>query len=111
GGPWDSSLFIFSKVDLVGNGGFSLRTRSKILALLALHPYDNKVPEDVWYSQNLRRVNASIAPVDVAKTFSVDTVFYERPLAVHRFALRCRTREKLFETCPEAMMVLSGSCQ
>ncbi|CAF4029012.1 unnamed protein product [Rotaria sp. Silwood2] len=111
GGPWDSSWFIFSKVDFVGNGGFSLRTRSKILALLALHPYDNKVPEDVWYSQNLRRVNASIAPVHVAKTFSVDTVFYERPLAVHRFALRCRTREKLFETCPEAMMVLSGPCQ
>ncbi|CAF3426336.1 unnamed protein product, partial [Rotaria sp. Silwood2] len=111
GAPWDPHAFIYSKVDLVGNGGFSLRTRSKILALLALHPYDNKLPEDVWYSQNLRRVNALIAPVNVAKTFSVEAIYYERPLGVHRFPLRCSMRQNICDTCPEAMMIVPPTCE
>ncbi|CAF4358854.1 unnamed protein product [Rotaria sp. Silwood2] len=110
GAPWDPSWFGFGKVDLVGNGGFSLRSRSKILALLVLLPYDHKTPEDVWYSQNLRRVNASIAPVNISKTFSVESVYYERPLGVHRFPLKCSIRAKLFDTCPESMMIMPEKC-
>jgi hypothetical protein len=110
GAPWDPSWYSFSKVDLVGNGGFSLRSRSKILALLALVPYNSKVPEDVWYSTNLRRVNGSIAPVDVAKTFAVESVYYERPLGAHRFSLKCAIRAKLFQTCPESMMIMPEKC-
>ncbi|CAF3152298.1 unnamed protein product, partial [Rotaria sp. Silwood2] len=110
GAPWNPSWYQWSKVDLVGNGGFSLRSRSKILALLALHPYDNNMPEDVWYSQNLRRVNGSVAPVNIAKTFAVESLYYERPLGVHHFPLRCTTRQKLFEACPEAMMVMPSTC-
>ncbi|CAF3703776.1 unnamed protein product [Rotaria sp. Silwood1] len=109
GAPWDPAWFGPSK-DLVGNGGFSLRSRSKILALLALIPYDSKIPEDVWYAQNLRRVNGSVAPVNIAKTFSVESVYYERPLGVHRFPLKCSIREKLFETCPESMMIMPEKC-
>jgi uncharacterized protein DUF5672 len=110
GAPWDPSWFAFSKVDLVGNGGFSLRSRSKILALIANLPYDRKMPEDVWYALNLRRVNASIAPVNVAKTFAVESVYYERPLGVHRFGLSCAIRAKLFQTCPESMMIMPEKC-
>lgn len=110
GAPWHPSWFSYSKTDLVGNGGFSLRSRSKMLDLLALLPYDRKVPEDVWYGLNLRRVNGSVAPINVAKTFAVESVYYERPLGVHRFNLRCSIRAKLFETCPEAMMVMTDKC-
>ena len=110
GAPWNTSWFSFSKVDLVGNGGFSLRSRSKLLTLLALVPYNPRLPEDVWYSQNLRRVNGSIAPVNVAKTFAVESVYYERPLGVHRFPLSCWIQKKLFKTCPESKMILSGKC-
>jgi hypothetical protein len=110
GAPWDPSWYSFSKVDLVGNGGFSLRSRSKILALLALVPYNSKVPEDVWYSTNLRRVNGSIAPVDVAKTFAVESVYYERPLGIHRPHLKCATRAKLFQTCPDSMIITPEKC-
>jgi hypothetical protein len=110
GAPWDPSWFSFSKTDLVGNGGFSLRSRNKTLALLALISYDRNLPEDVWYGLNLRRVNGSVAPVDVAKTFAVESVYYERPLGVHRFALKCSIREKLFQTCPESMMIMPEKC-
>lgn len=111
GAPWDPSWFPFSQVDFVGNGGFSLRSRSKILALIANLPYDGKVPEDVWYALNLRRVNGSVAPVNVAKTFAVESVYYERPLGVHRSPLlSCAIRAKLFQTCPESMMIMSEKC-
>ncbi|CAF3483366.1 unnamed protein product [Adineta steineri] len=96
----------FNKTYLVGNGGFSLRSRSKILALLQLIQYDSFPPEDVWYAQNLHRVNASIAPVHIAKTFAVESVFYERPVGVHRFTWGCKFRRKISETCPESVMVL-----
>jgi hypothetical protein len=111
GAPWDPSSFLFSKVNFVGNGGFSLRSRSKILSLLKLLHYDGKQPEDVWYSMNLYRVNATIAPVNVAKTFAVETVYYERPLAVHRSTINCWVRSKLTQTCPETMMIMSNNCK
>ena len=109
GAPWDPSWFGPSE-HLVGNGGFSLRSRSKILALLALIPYDSRIPEDVWYAQNLHRVNGSIPSIEIAKTFSVESMYYARPLGVHRFRLKCSIRAKLFETCPESMMVMREKC-
>jgi hypothetical protein len=112
GAPWDPSWYPLDKNYLVGNGGFSLRSRSKILALIALIPYNSERPEDVWYAQNLHRVNASVAPVNIAKTFSVETVYYERPVAIHRFPWRCDFRRKIAETCPEAVLILSnGGCR
>ena len=111
GAPWDPSWFSFNKAHLVGNGGFSLRSRSKLLALLAILPYNKQLPEDVWYGQNLHQVNATVAPLEVAKTFAVESIYYERPLGIHRFALKCVIRDKLFQTCPEAMMVMTDRCQ
>jgi len=110
GAPWDPSWFSFSKVDFVGNGGFSLRSRNKTLALLAAMSYDRKMPEDVWYGLNLRRVNGLVAPMDVAKKFAVESIYYERPLGAHRFNLKCSIRAKLFQTCPEAMMIMPDKC-
>jgi hypothetical protein len=105
GAPWDLSWFSFNKTHRVGNGGFSLRTRSKILALLALVPYDNKMPEDVWYAQNMHRVNGSIPPVEIAKTFAVESVYYDRPLGVHKSGWTRKFRAKLSRTCPESMLI------
>jgi hypothetical protein len=111
GAPWDPTWYPFDRNYLVGNGGFSLRSRSKILALITLIPYDFQVAEDIWYAQNLHRVNATIAPVHIAKTFSVESIYYERPLGVHRFPWRCDFRRKLAKTCPEVVMVLpNGGC-
>lgn len=108
GAPWNPTWY---PKYLVGNGGFSLRSRSKTLALIALMAYNGEKPEDVWYAQNLHRVNATIAPVNIAKTFAVESIYYERPVGVHRFPWRCDFRRKLSQTCPEAVMVLpNGGC-
>jgi hypothetical protein len=111
GAPWDLSFFTFDKQYRVGNGGFSLRTRSKVLALLALVPYDRKIPEDVWYAQNMHRVNGSIPSIEIAKTFAVESMYYERPIGVHRFPWHCRFRADLAKTCPESMMVMPDACK
>jgi hypothetical protein len=110
GAPWDLSFFLHNKQYRVGNGGFSLRTRSKILALLALVPYDPKLPEDVWYAQNMHRVNGSIPSIEIAKTFSVESMYYERPVGVHRFPWHCRFRADIAKTCPESMLVMPDVC-
>ncbi|CAF3191166.1 unnamed protein product, partial [Rotaria sp. Silwood2] len=112
GAPWDPSWYRADRRYLVGNGGFSLRSRRKILELISLIPYDLQKPEDVWYAQNLHRVNASVAPVNIAKTFSVESVYYERPVGIHRFPWNCNFRRKIAETCPESVMVLpNGGCR
>ncbi|CAF3399432.1 unnamed protein product [Rotaria sp. Silwood2] len=110
GAPWDLSFFTFDKQYRVGNGGFSLRSRSKIIALLALVPYDSRMPEDVWYAQNLHRVNGSIPSIEIAKTFSVESMYYARPLGVHRFPWHCRFRADLANTCPESMLIMPDVC-
>ncbi len=111
GAPWDLSILPFDHRYRVGNGGFSLRTRSKILALLALVPYDPKMPEDVWYAGNLHKVNGSIPTLEIAKTFSVESLYYERPLGVHRFPWHCQFRADLARTCPESMMTMPDFCR
>jgi len=110
GAPWDLSFFSFDRRYRVGNGGFSLRTRSKLLALLALVPYDSRMPEDVWYAQNLHRVNGSIPSIEIAQTFSVESMYYERPVGVHRFPWKCKFRADLAKTCPESMLVMPDVC-
>jgi hypothetical protein len=69
------------------------------------------MPEDVWYAQNMHRVNASIPSMEIAKTFAVESVYYERPLGVHRFPWNCDFRTKLAETCPEAMLIMPKPCE
>jgi hypothetical protein len=106
GAPWDTSWFFYDSHYLVGNGGFSLRTRSKTLALLALIPYDQNLPEDVFYAQNMHLVKGLIPSIEIAKTFAVESVYYDRPLGVHHFDTTCQFRANLSKTCPESMLVI-----
>jgi hypothetical protein len=110
GGPWIGDWYPYDKNYRVGNGGFSLRTRSKTLDLLAIRTYDNSVPEDVWYAQNLHRVNGSIPPIDIAKTFAVESGYYDRPVGVHHFPWSCEFRMNLSKTCPDSMLIWEERC-
>jgi len=109
GAPWDIKSCCGTKEAQVGNGGFSLRNRIKTIQLLQMIQWnDNQepIPEDLWYAINLRRyLNASIAPIDVAKTFSVESIYYSHPMAVHKLLLSYRDRRRLYQTCPEARLV------
>jgi len=93
------------------NGGFSLRSRKKMLQLFEsgraryrLH----ETNEDVWLHRNLPRFNGRIAPNHVAKTFSVESVYYPRPFAVHKPNLErlgSVNMKRLCSDCPEVRTI------
>ncbi|CAF0766761.1 unnamed protein product [Didymodactylos carnosus] len=102
GAPWRASL----KTPVpVGNGGFSFRSKIKTIKLLEKIQYDESTPEDVWYGVNLPLVNGTVAPPEIAKTFSVETLYYEKPMALHKLSLRKADIKKLCDKCPEAMYI------
>ncbi|CAF0884594.1 unnamed protein product [Didymodactylos carnosus] len=104
GAPWHSKFHLPPGI-IVGNGGFSLRNKNKTIKLLKMKPYDGAVPEDVWYSMYFHLVNATIAPLEVAKTFSVESIFYERPVAMHKPVLDDHEIKRLCVTCPESGLI------
>lgn len=99
GAPWDS------REPRVGNGGFSFRNKNKTLNLLEQMNYSGDVNEDVWYSMHMLNVGSVIAPLNVSKTFSVESIFYENPLGVHKMGINKTDLKKLCEACPDARLV------
>jgi hypothetical protein len=90
--------------DRVGNGGFSLRSRRKTLLLLRNVAYIGDQNENIWFAQRLASVGI-VAPVNVSKTFVVETIYYSNPLAVHNLRLDKKELKKLCDVCPEARLV------
>jgi hypothetical protein len=58
----------------------------------------------------MHRVNGSIPSPEIARTFSVELVYYDRPVGVHRYGWRCQFLTRLAKTCPESMLVMSNVC-
>jgi hypothetical protein len=74
----------------VGNGGFSLRRKSKMLEIIEKVPYVDGEGEDGYLSQYIKR-QTTYFPVEVYKPpplkamkFSVETVFYSQPFGCHK---------------------------
>jgi len=61
-----------------GNGGFSLRKKSKMIDIIENQIYDYDY-EDMFFSAHL---NTKI-PLEVKKKFCVESIYYDKPLAVH----------------------------
>ena len=73
GAPWKSGG--------VGNGGLSLRKKSKMLAVMeAILPC--QINEDVYFSMQ-QIVPLRKPTFQEAQKFSVETVFYEQPFGIH----------------------------
>jgi hypothetical protein len=95
------------------NGGFSLRSRKKMLELFEsgraryrLH----ETNEDIWLYRNLPRFNGRIAPNHIAKKFSVESIYYPRPFAVHKpnfERLGSVNMKRLCNDCPEVRTISS----
>lgn len=92
GAPW-SPEFTHSSVSgsdtQAGNGGLSLRNKSKILEALKFskshYPFMENWNEDMFYHVILQHMGQKLAHVDRAKQFSVEAVYYHDPLGVHKF--------------------------
>lgn len=96
GAPWKkNNIFGFSQFGFlhplagqVGNGGFSLRKKSKMLDILKSVSYDDNMNEDQYFSLTFKKdfneINLKKPKYKLAKRFSVETEFSKDFFAVHR---------------------------
>ena len=93
GAPW--------KDGAVGNGGLSLRKKSKMLERIARNPrYPDWLNEDIYFSQDpfLKKPDAETASI-----FSTETVFNEESFGIHKAwdYITKEEFEKLVDRCPD----------
>ena len=80
GAPWNHKPF---NIDVsVGNGGLSLRKKSKMLEILNNIPYQGQ-PEDLYFCSN-KTIKIHKPSFEEAKNFSVEEVFFEKPFGCHK---------------------------
>lgn len=73
GAPWNHG---------VGNGGFSLRKKSKMLEIIRTVPYLGQ-PEDVYFCKQTS-VKLYRPSIEEAKEFSVEKLFHPSPFGTHQ---------------------------
>lgn len=84
GAPWHiSGYFIIRHCGYIGNGGFSLRKKSKMLEIVEKikWEYDN---EDLYFCKNYPNITVNKPTYELAMTFSVEAVFSEITFACHK---------------------------
>lgn len=90
GSPWLISNYIPTKeCDYVGNGGFSLRNKNKMLEIIEKINWNDKHElsdqlEDLYFSKKYHNINVKKPDYKKACTFCVDEVFSELAFACHR---------------------------
>ena len=73
GAPWVNGM--------IGNGGFSLRRKSKMIEICQSVPSFTE-NEDNYFSYQ-HTVYLSKPSFEIARIFSIETVFHEKPFAIH----------------------------
>lgn len=81
GAPWPKSSLRESCN--VGNGGFSLRKKSKMLEIIKSKTYQSKCPEDLFYCIN-HRVPVYKPTWEQAKLFSIESIYSPRTFGLHK---------------------------
>ena len=75
GAPW--------KDKNIGNGGLSLRRKTKMLEIINKCKYKNE-PEDVYFSLSCPNINRNTPSFEEAKKFSVEMVYNDISFGVHK---------------------------
>lgn len=101
GAPWPKHQN--DNIILVGNGGFSLRTKSIMLKIIDTISLQNTTfnsdtlqymknvnlkngPEDVYFSKNMLDLHiGTVASYEIASEFSIETIYHSYPFAGHNF--------------------------
>ena len=77
GAPWTKP----KEDSFIGNGGLSIRDKEKMIEIVKKY---NTLPsewEDIYFAKHLK--NSNIPPVEVAMKFSVEDIFYPKPIGLH----------------------------
>lgn len=78
GAPWN-----WASDHPVGNGGLSLRKKSKMLEIIKHKGYTND-NEDVYFAHNIpNTIPYNVPTGSEASKFSVETIFYDSPFGIH----------------------------
>lgn len=121
----EASVEDYFRYDLVGapiaeqygqgyNGGLSLRNPRIFLEIAKGVDFATSGHEfeDQFFYSELQKRGASMPGVDMAKTFSVETVYYETPLGYHQPQRWQSARmEEIEEWCPEVKMLIGRRAQ
>ena len=105
GAPWDDPEKVFNskEANQIGNGGLSLRKKSKMLEIIQNIPDPGyEIHEDTYFSA-LNKSNYSKPSFEKAKEFSVETVFNTISFGMHN-AWRYIKEEEwnfLVNKCPD----------
>jgi len=75
GAPWRNKT--------VGNGGLSLRKKSKMIEIIERCPYENQA-EDIYFSSTCPEIFRHMPDFDDAKEFSVEKNFNDKSFGVHK---------------------------
>ena len=71
------------KAKLVGNGGLSLRRKSKMLEILDNCEYKNE-PEDVYFSIACHKIDVNKPSYEESKEFGVEAIYHPNSFGVHK---------------------------
>jgi len=80
GAPWKKTFKFAEQCNYVGNGGLSLRKKSKMLSILHTDIRKNE-NEDIFFSRNHEGVTKP--DYEIAKKFSIETVFSDITFGCH----------------------------
>jgi len=78
GAPWRY------RHDRVGNGGFSLRRKSKILEYLIKCPYGGSGGEDGYFADGCSKMKLNVPNLEDAKKFASETYESKNPYGIHK---------------------------
>jgi hypothetical protein len=78
GAPWKFDSMA------VGNGGLSLRRKSKMLEIINNCPYKNNINEDLYFSKPCPEIAINIPSGDLAKHFSVESEYEHNTFGIHQ---------------------------
>jgi hypothetical protein len=82
--PWRSPQDPPTDTDPVGNGGLSLRRKSKMLEILDKCPITNGEPEDTYFALPCKEVKINKPTSELAKEFSMEMIYSENSFGVHK---------------------------
>jgi len=86
GAPWRK--INYASNSFVGNGGFSLRSKSVMLSCISLTSIHEPLPEDVYFAKTITKYNVgNIAPKYIAKMFSQEQELGDNPVGGHAYWL------------------------
>ena len=78
GAPWKWNI-----ENKVGNSGICIMDKEKSKYICEKY-YDDNDADDIFFANNFIKENYNVANVEQAKEFSVETIYYEDPLAIHK---------------------------